>query len=295
MRYFLENEELKVEIDSHGAELKSVLDKRNYREYMWYGNGKFWGRTSPVLFPFVGSLKGKAFRYDGREYSMGQHGFARDMEHKLVRKTESELWFALESDETTLQKYPFSFRLSIGYELSGRDLCVKWKVENTGDKTMYFSIGAHPAFLCPVHGEGSKAGYALYFEGADAIHHHGNMLDTGLALREDLVLPLKEHCVEITDSFFDRCTYMVEGKQTGKVGIRDPKGQPVVDVTFDAPLFAIWSPEGKNAPFLCIEPWYGRCDAEDFAGELADRAYTNVLQAGQIFEAQYAITYHAIV
>ena len=88
-----------------------------------------------------------------------------------------------------------------------------------------------------------------------------------MALREDLVLPLTDSYAEITKEFFDRCTYMIEGKQTGKVGIADREGNRIVDVIFDAPLFAVWSPEGKNAPFLCIEPWYGRCDAIDFDGD----------------------------
>ena len=52
MRYFLENDCLKVEIESFGAEIKSVIRKENMREYLWYGNPRFWGRTSPVLFPF---------------------------------------------------------------------------------------------------------------------------------------------------------------------------------------------------------------------------------------------------
>ena len=73
MRYFLENDRIKVEIDSFGAEVKSVINKNNMREYMWYGNPKYWGRTSPVLFPFVGSLKDKKYRWNGKEYAMGQH------------------------------------------------------------------------------------------------------------------------------------------------------------------------------------------------------------------------------
>ncbi len=294
MRYFLENETLKVEIDSKGAELKSVLNKADYREYMWYGNGKFWGRTSPVLFPFIGSLKDKKYIWKGKEYPMGQHGFARDYEHKLVSQTENEIWFSFESDEETLEKYPFPFVLELGYRLEENRLEVLWRVKNPAEETMYFSIGAHPAFLCPVHGENSKTGYKLWFEGVDEIHHHGNDVPTGLSIREDLVIPLNNHAVEITDTFFDRCTYMIEGKQTGKMGIMTPDDKMIVDVAFDTPLFAIWSPEGKNAPFLCIEPWYGRCDAVDFDGELQDREFTNVLVGGETFQASYTITYHQV-
>ena len=301
MRYTLENEALKVEIESFGAEIKSVYGKQTDRQYMWYGDKKYWGRTSPVLFPFVGSLMNKAYTYDGKTYPMGQHGFARDMEHTLVSLTADTIWFELRSNEETLQKYPFAFVLNVGYALKNNEVCVMWKVTNPGQETapkadqpLYFSIGAHPAFLCPVHGEENKAGYRLYFEGVEEIHHHGNDVQSGMALKEDILLPLTDHRAVITPEFFDRCTYMIEGKQTGCVGIEDPEGNRFVTVRFDTPLFAIWSPEGKNAPFLCIEPWCGRCDADDFSGTLKEREFTNVLAGGESWETSYTITYYIV-
>ena len=294
MRYFLENSELKVEADLHGAEVKSVLNKENYREYMWYGNGKYWGRTAPVLFPFVGMLKGKRFLWKGQEYPMGQHGFARDTDFELESQTENELRFIMKSNEETKKKYPFDFTFEIVYTLEGKALNVRWIVTNTGDETMHFSVGAHPAFLCPVHGEKNKAGYRLIFKGAEEIRHHGNALDTGLSMKEDIVLPLSNETAVITETFFDRTTYMVENKQTSEVTLADPEGKPIVSVAFDAPLFGIWSPEGKNAPFVCIEPWYGRCDAEDFEGDLSDREYSNALEPGNVFDVNYTITYYTV-
>ena len=295
MRYFLENDILKVEIDSFGAELKSVIRKDNNREYMWYGNKKFWGRTSPVLFPFVGSMKDKKFSWQGKDYPMGQHGFARDMEHSLVSQTEEEIWFCLKSNDETMEKYPFAFILSIGYRLTRDQVDVLWKVENPAESDLYFSIGAHPAFLCPVHGENKKTGYRLTFDGVSEIHHHGNTLDTGLAVKEDLILPLTDGYATITDDFFDRCTYMIEGNQTGKVGIADPEGKQIVDVIFDTPLFAIWSPEGKNAPFVCIEPWFGRSDDTGFSGDISKREYIQCLKAQEKFEAGYCMVFHPVI
>lgn len=320
MRYTLENDKLKVEIDSFGAELKSVFSKQKKQEYMWYADKKFWARTSPVLFPFVGSLKNKEFECDGKNYPMGQHGFARDLEHTLVSKTSDTIWFRLESNAETLSKYPFAFTLEIGYELKDNQVKVLWHVTNPDEKTLPFSIGAHPAFLCPIHSEGdgedktgSKAGYQLSFgkfEKANSnkkneflisgnetiiplneIHHHGNTRDTGLAITEDITLPLVNGKVAITDSFFDRCTYMIEGNQANSVGIVDPDGNEYVTVLFDTPLFAIWSPEEKNAPFVCIEPWYGRCDHVDFTGSLTDREFTNFLDANEKFAAEYIMIF----
>ncbi|MDD6307056.1 MAG: aldose 1-epimerase family protein [Clostridiales bacterium] len=291
MRYELQNEQLKIEIDSFGAELKAVTRISDGRQYLWYADAKYWGRTSPVLFPFVGVPKNKEYRYAGKTYPMGQHGFARDMEFVLETQEKNRIWFCLSSTEETLEKYPFAFRLHIGYELSGNEIKVLWKVENTDTKNMYFSIGAHPAFLCPVNGEEDKIGYGLQFGGlTDEIHHHGNTPE-GLAVMEDEILLLKDGKVTFTPGFFDKCTYMVEGKQTGEVSLLDKEGKPYVTVLFDTPLFAVWSPEGKNAPFVCIEPWYGRCDAVDFSGSLEERDYENRLAPEETFEAEYRMRF----
>lgn len=293
MRYVLENDVLRVEIDSFGAELKSVKNKTNDQEYMWQGDPQYWGRTSPILFPFVGSLKDKRYTYQGKTYDMGQHGFARDMEHALVSKTDTEIHFQLTNTEETLQKYPFSFVLNLGYKLTGNELDVIWKVTNPAtDEMLHFSIGAHPAFNCPIHGEENKAGYAFYFGGVNEIHHHGHT-DTGLSIEEDVILALENNRATITPEFFDGSTYIIEGPQTNEIGVEDPEGNRFITVTFDMPVVALWSPPGKNAPFLCIEPWFGRCDAADFEGNLEDRAFNNSLEAGKQFETSYTIRFGA--
>ena len=291
MRYTLENETLMVEIDSFGAEVKSVKRKSDNFEYMWQADPKYWGRTSPVLFPFVGVPKDKEYRYAGKTYAMGQHGFARDMEFALESTEDTKIWFALTSTEETLAKYPFAFRLYIGYELDGNTVKVLCKVVNTDDKPIYFSIGAHPAFRCPIHGEENKLGYGLKFGGLTTeLHHHGNTPE-GLAVMEDQILPLNDGAVQFTPGFFDTCTYMVEGKQTGEVSLLDQNGDAYVTLHFDTPLFAVWSPEKKEAPFVCIEPWYGRCDAVDFDGTLETRAYENELAVDGVFEAEYSMEF----
>ena len=103
MQVVLENEALKVTINSFGAELASIWGKATDTEYLWNADAKFWKRTAPVLFPFVGSLKNKEYHYEGKTYSMGQHGFARDMEFAVDVQTATEAWFSLRSNEETKQ------------------------------------------------------------------------------------------------------------------------------------------------------------------------------------------------
>lgn len=144
----LKNDILSIKVDRHGAELWSIRDHSG-REFIWQADPAFWKRHAPVLFPIVGSLWDKKYRVDGKEYSLEQHGFARDMDFHLVSSDENTLWYELKSDAETLAKYPYAFTLKIGYKLTGNKIQVMWEVSNNDGKTMYFQIGAHPAFYYP--------------------------------------------------------------------------------------------------------------------------------------------------
>lgn len=80
---------------------------------------------------------------------MSQHGFARDREFTRISGTDTEIWLALDSDVETRKSYPFDFRLELGYRLKDRTLEVLWRVKNTDSRKIWFSIGGHPAFVCP--------------------------------------------------------------------------------------------------------------------------------------------------
>ncbi|MCR5271376.1 MAG: aldose 1-epimerase family protein [Lachnospiraceae bacterium] len=286
----LKNEFLTVEIESLGAEIKSVKNADGF-EYMWNGDEKYWKRTAPVLFPFVGSLRDKQYTYKGVTYPMGQHGFARDMEFEVDSNSLSEAWFELDENNDTLKVYPFKFNLKIGYQLEKDTLKVIWKVTNKDeDETMNFSIGAHPAFMCPTQGEDSKEGYALKFNTKEGLVY-ARINDEGLEKNNKQELELDEDGKIVMDEgFFDEGVYIIEDYQSNAVSIIDKKGKPYISVKFDAPLFGIWSPD-KKAPFLCIEPWYGRCDRETFSDDLPRREYNNKLKAKETWTRNYTITF----
>ena len=92
-----------------------------------------------------------------------------------------------------------------------------------------------------------------------------------------------------TPDFFDRSAYIVTGNQTQKISLVDLQGNPYLTVSFDAPMFGLWSAEGKNAPYAAIEPWYGRCDDIDFDGTLEERVGEMSLEAGESFTSTYTI------
>ncbi len=287
--YELKNSEISIGVESLGAELKSLKKLDTGTEYMWCGDARFWNRTSPILFPFVGSAKDKKFRTKGQTYSMTQHGFARDMEFALLSHTEDELWFGLGSDEGTLEKYPYEFCLKLGYRIQGNKVAVLWQVENPGTETLPFSIGGHPAFNCPIQEGAARSGYFLDFGQVDNVLST-RISENGLALNEQDAYSLDNGMLPITDHLFDHDALVIENDQTHTVSLCRPDKSSYVKVTMDAPLFGVWSPAGSPvAPFVCIEPWHGRCDKEDFTGTLEEREWGSQIAPGEVWKASYTI------
>lgn len=287
----LENEELKVTIKEAGAELTSIVKKATGEEYLWNGDPAYWKRNAPVLFPVVGAVKGDTYRYEEKEYHIEKHGFARDMDFAVTFATGTEAWFRLDATEETRKKYPFAFRLEIGYQLSGNQVKTLWKVTNCDEKEMYFSIGGHPAFLCPLGNRGKQWDYYLKFDTQKNLRF--SLIDAdGLVISEDNLLKNEEGYVPVTEDMFDRDALIIEHDQAHQVSLCDPQKQPYLTVSFDAPLFGVWSPDKKQAPFICIEPWYGRCDKKTFQGTLQEREYGNSLLPGEVFEKSFTVQIH---
>lgn len=289
--YILENEILKVTIASKGCEIRDVLCKKDGTHRMWNANPEGWKRVAPVLFPLIGKYRDNKSIYNGNVYEMSQHGFARDMEFTLVRHTAEELVMRLEADEDTKKKYPFDFALELEYHLINNTVKEIYRVINTDKETIHFSIGGHPAFIIPVNDDADitgMAGCSIRFN-ADRITYHLLTAD-GLMEKEEHELPLVNHEYIIDNGSFEKDALIIEGGQAGEVSlVKD--GEPFVAVKFDAPVFGLWSCKGKNVPFVCIEPWYGRTDADDFTGNLEDRAYSNHLAVGEVFEKTFSIEY----
>ena len=285
----LKNDVLTVEVSEHGAELHSI--RKGATEYLWQADPKFWARHSPVLFPIVGSVWDKLYRVDGKVYELGQHGFARDMDFVKVEGNDTEVFYRLESNDETLKKYPWPFRLEIGYKLKGNAIEVIWRVYNPGTEEMYFQIGAHPAFYYPDYDpETDERGYFSFdrSEGLECIR----IMEKGcvdavtkypLEIPQDGLLPLRKDTFDVID------TIMLQDSQIGRVTLHRNDGTPWLSLKFTAPVVGLWSPPTKNAPFICIEPWYGRCDRAGYTGDYREKDWVNRLEPGKEFEGIYEI------
>jgi len=284
----LKNDCLSVTVSEKGAELQSIKDASG-KEYLWQADPAFWPRHSPILFPIVCSVNNETYRAEGREYHLPRHGFARDAVFRLIAQSDRKATFALESSEETRKVYPYDFTLSVSYVLDDNKIGVIWHVHNTDTREIHFQIGGHPAFNVP----GMKAGDAQYGrirldnqEPMDALHSYG---DGSHEMDEVPFAEADNGLLEFTDNTWRNDSIKVHNCQLHRAELLGPDGQPAVTVTFRTPVVAFWSPYGKQAPFVCIEPWYGIGDPRGFSGEFKDKPLMNHLQPGASFMSKYEI------
>lgn len=284
----LANEQLVLHILEKGAEMCSLVKRTTNQEYLWKGDPQYWKRHAPVLFPIVGSVWNGEYRIGEKIYHLPQHGFARDNDFGIIETTKEKAVFQLKSSEKTLEVYPYHFVLRITYELKDSTIKVTWNVENPSDETIYFQIGAHPAFNYPEFNEyDAVRGYLK----ADTDHLVYKLLGEKGCLHSEASYTLhsEDGLFSIRHYIFDNDALIIENNQTKSISLLDKEKRPYLTVQFDAPVVGLWSPVGKNAPFMCIEPWYGRCDAENYNGDFREKEWMNSLEPHQTFEQSYTI------
>ena len=288
----LENEYLRVSVEDHGAQLCSLYNKETCTDLLWEGDPAFWKYHAPILFPLVGMVNNGTYRYMNKSYHVRQHGFAREMAFTCTEQTPVQVTHRLMQNEETEQLYPFDFTLEVTHTLSGRDLYVDWKVSNpSASEDLYFSIGAHPAFRVPVcEGEKKEDCYVL-FHGRNSLEYI--LVDLSVTAAD----PAHVHTMRLDDGYlklerhlFDIDTFIFENSQIEKVSLCGADRQPYITLSCPGfPYFGLWT-KSDEAPFVCLEPWYGRLDDKGFTGELPEKTGIRRLDPGEIFTARYTIT-----
>lgn len=280
MNTTISNSTLKASIKHAGAELFSLKNNQN-KEYIWEGNPDFWGKHSPVLFPIVGTLKNNTYTIEGKEYQLPRHGFARDMEFQLLHKTENSAVFSLQSNEETLKKYPFEFELQLIYTLQETTLDIAYKVINKGDTKIPFSIGAHPAIALPEDFES----YAFKFEKEEDLKY--SLLENDLISNKTETLATTENLVPLHYKLFENDALVFKTLESNSLTILE-NSKPYVKVDFeDFPSLGIWTKD--QAPFVCIEPWFGYSDTAENSGDLFEKEGILILDAKQTFNSKFSI------
>ena len=277
----LENEELLVKISEEGAELQKIYHKKEELDYLWDGNPQYWGRHSPLLFPIIGRLNEDKYKKDGKIYEMTQHGFARDKTFKVDSQTNETAEFSLEQDKDTLAHYPYKFKLTVTYTLKGSLLAVDYKVTNNSNEQMPFSLGAHPAFNVPLKQSETFNDYkitinpreeAYYFESEPLPFRNG---------KRSVLGEMKNGVMPLSYDIFDEGLIIIDEPKMDTVTLEGPEKHGVTLNVAEFPYLCLWTKEKADAPFLCIEPFFGLPDIAGEIGELEHKGGVILLEEEQ--------------
>ena len=278
----IKNEFLTVEISPLGGELQSIKDSSG-REYLWQGDTAFWGKRAPNLFPYTGRTPEGKCTYRGQEYPLPKHGFVMSREMKIERAEEQGCTLLLRSDEETLKAFPFEFAFRIHYFLEGNTLICRYHVTNFTDYTMYFGLGAHPAFAVDTE---KFQGYSLKF-----LSHETPLKvalsDDGYVMKDRTPYPLENSTLPLGGyPFEDSLAFTAMPKAASLI---DEAGNTILTMEYaDFDNLVLW--RMADAPFFCIEPWCSLPSRKGIVEELSTQPGLVALEEGD-FKAAFRVKF----
>ena len=268
-------------IDEQGAELISLSDGKH--EYIWSGSA--WNRHAPVLFPFVCNTLSKKYTVNGKEYSLNNHGFARDSRFTAASVAEDRAEMLLCDSADSLAVFPYHFELRVRYTLQDdHSLLTEFNVKNTDDKPLPFYVGGHPAFKVPFESEpgSSYEDHRIVYEKPETIVQHLKDGDNTVLDNAD--------SVDVTHELFRNDVFMKEKPASSCVAIESKKTGRRITVKFDnSGVIAVWSAYKPDADFICLEPWAQTPVYDGGTEELTGMANANVIAPGKVFTFSYTI------
>ena len=284
----LKNKFLTIQINQKGAELTSIFNNKNQTEYLWNANPKFWGKSSPVLFPIVGSLKENIYCFEDKEYSLPRHGFAREREFIVEKLEGNSHTFLLVHDQNTLKVYPFKFEFRLIYTLENNTVKVTYSVKNIGENKMYFSVGGHPAFAVPLAEYTDYTDYYLEFNKTETFKRWG-LTPGGLIEIQPIDFMIDTNRLDLRKELFYDDAIVFKDLESTSVVLKSDKTNHQLKFDFEGfPYLGVWA--AKDANFVCIEPWCGIADSANHNQKLTEKEGIIELNSGEIFERTWRTT-----
>ncbi|GAA4230780.1 aldose 1-epimerase family protein [Postechiella marina] len=287
--YSIENNKLKISVKKTGAELCKISSVKNHTDFMWHANPDVWGSFAPNLFPVIGNLKNGGYILDNKTYTLPKHGFIRNNEAvQLLEQTPESLTFGLSYNEYLLKIYPFKFEFSICYVLKGNSIDVIHTVKNLDTKTMYFSLGGHPAFKCPVYKNENYSDYFLEFEHKETSKTHLINTENGLISPTTKHIFNNSNILNLKHELFNDDALIFKNLVSRKVALKSRNKGTILSLEYnDFPYLGIWAK--PNGDYVCIEPWLGIADNENTNQNIKTKEGILTLDAGKTFKASYTI------
>lgn len=287
LNIYLKNDYLQIIISSLGAEMQSIRTRAEQIEYLWQGDPDVLDMRSPVLFPLIGRPRNGRYKLGGKYYNMELHGFAREMEFGLLSQADDSAVFRINETEETKKIYPFDFTLDIKYRLELNSISTCYRVMNTGSTTMWFSLGTHSGFRCPMEEGEAYTDYFIEFEVEEKVERRfiENFMLNGkrqLLLDNSRILP-------VNSALFKDKGLITDSLKSDRVSLKNKNNSRAVSVEFKGfPYFTIWS-NREEGRVVCLEPWYGLPPAMDEELDLSRYEGILKLEPGKEFSCEYKI------
>lgn len=288
MEYSLKNGLMEIRVESLGAELTGMKDLEAGIEHIWQKDPRFWAKSSPILFPFVGALKDDRYFYEGKEYNLNlKHGFARDYEFQVSDQGDDYLEFLFASNDETRRVYPFDFKLYVKYIIKDKKLRIEYKIENTGKREMYFSLGAHPAFNIPVGNGMGFSDYYLEFEKTET--GEVKTFNGTLISSQKKIKAFEGKRINLEIDTFKNDALIIENPNSKVVYLKNNKNSRGIKFVYEGfKYIAFWNKPG--AEYVCLEPWNGISDFDNASGNLKEKAGIEKIEKDEIYQKALDIT-----
>ncbi|AQG81635.1 aldose 1-epimerase family protein [Spirosoma montaniterrae] len=283
----LNNNHLRVSIRPQGAELTSIFHKSSGIEHLWQADPLVWPWHGPNLFPVVGGCLNNQLLIDGQAYPMERHGFTRRSMFETTESSDTHAVFTLRSSDVTRVHYPYEFLFQVIYEIDGPVLTITYRVVNEDDQTVYFQLGAHPAFTVPFRTGEAYEDYFIEFENEEPLQTHRLTAD-GYFSGETESVPTTGNRLMLTKSLFDRDALVLKNISSRRVTLQSQHHNHALSVSFSSfPYLGLWAKPGAN--FVCIEPWLGCADSDGELVPIEQKELIQQVASGKVFEATLTI------
>lgn len=280
-----------VTVNTLGAELKSFRNPIG-TEYIWNSDPAHWMRSSPLLFPTIGNVRNGKTVIEGKEYEMPKHGFCKDSEFTVLSQSGDTVTFSLSTNENTRQNYPYDFELRLTYRLCRNRLSMTYQVYNKDTRTMYYHIGAHPGFMCPLAEGEAFTDYVLSFEKEERLEATVyDLTNLCFSSTQKKLFAEKGTVLPLTVEMFDNDAVLFPHTDSRMVQLLNPATGNGMEMRYTGfHSIAFWTPAGGTAPFLCLEPWNGAAIYDNDSDIFSEKRDILSLDAGGEAEYQLEIT-----
>lgn len=289
MLYTIQNPQMRVTIDSLGAQLMSIT-AADGTEYLWGGDEAYWRNRAPNLFPYVGRLTEGRCTYGGKSYEMTRHGFANRTQFSALESGADHITLHMEDSGETRAVYPFAFAFDLVYALSGSTLSVTYRVPNRDGKEMYFGLGAHPGFRVPLEPGKAFTDYRLTFA-QPCQPWQVLMSDDYLINGQEAPYPLEGgRSMPLRHDLFDHDAIILKNMDR-TVTLSAGEGSRGVTVSYPRMRYlGVWHKPESDAPYVCLEPWLSLPSRHGVVEDLSQQNDLMALCPGETYENRWTVT-----